>query len=73
MAYKYFDTRSRYCLGSLKEGTMLGDREVIFDCSPIYHIESVSYCTIGCISKENFIEFLDSYPIMKKAMTDRII
>ena len=52
---------------------MLGDREVIFDSSPVLHIESVSYCTIGQINKDNFLEFLDKYPQMRRSMTDRII
>lgn len=71
--YRFFDSRKRVCLGVLKEGSMKGEICVIFDSDPIYSIEVMSYSTIGHITKENFIEFLNHFPHMRPYIIDQII
>lgn len=50
--YKYIDSRKRIYLGDLKEGSLLGEIQVVFDSNPTFSIECMSYCTVGVIHKE---------------------
>ena len=71
--YKYIDSRKRIFLGNLKEGSLVGEIQVIFDSDPTYSIECMSYCTIGIITKDKFWEFIASFPEMKQVVIDQII
>jgi hypothetical protein len=71
--FKYFDTRQRLCLGTMKEGQLLGICQVMFECRPFYTIETMSYCTIGIIQNTAVKELLSNYIDMKKAFNDQVI
>ena len=64
--FKYLDSRKRIFLGNLKEGALVGEIQVVFDSSPVYSIECMTYCTIGVITKENFWEMITNFPEMKQ-------
>ena len=71
--FKYIDWRKRIYLGNLKEGSLVGEIQVMFDSDPVYSIECMSYCTIGIISKEKFWELITNFPEMKQTVIDFII
>ena len=52
---------------------MLGEIEVIFDNDPIYTIEAMSYCTIGQLEQEKFLDVLNKFPIFKQKMINQIL
>ena len=71
--FKYFDSRQRLCLGDLNEGSLVGVTQVLFDCNPLYTVETMSYCTVGEIENSKFIELITAYPDIKKAFKDQVI
>lgn len=36
--FKYIDTRKRILLGNLREGSLVGEINVVFDSAPVYSI-----------------------------------
>ena len=60
-------------LGTLVEGSLTGEICVIFNSNPVNTIESMSYCTIGMINEQNFLDFLSHFTKMKKFIIDQII
>ena len=71
--YKYFDTRQRLCLGDLKEGSLVGITQVLFDCNPLYTIETLSYCNIGHVTREKFIELAATFPDLRTSFRDQVL
>ena len=47
----------------------MGEVEVLFDSDPMYTIEAMSYCTIGIVSQESFLNVLQKFPEFKYKMT----
>ena len=60
-------------MGDLNEGSLVGVSQVLFDCDPLYTIETMSYCTVGVIPVEKFQELISAYPDIKKAFKDQVI
>ena len=48
-AYKYYDSRWRVCLGTLPEGSMIGEQIVLFNSDPVFSLECNLYTTIGML------------------------
>jgi CRP-like cAMP-binding protein len=61
------------CLGILRQGALSGETQVLFDSDPAYSIECQSYCTIGVISREKFIEVTTSFPDIRQTMIDQVL
>lgn len=43
---------------------------MLFDCNPLHTIETMSYCTVGTIPKDKFIELITVFPDIKIAFKD---
>lgn len=63
--YKYFDTRKRIWMGELNPGELRGETQLLFDSEPTYSLETKTYCTIGAISKNDFLDMCSLSPEFK--------
>ena len=68
--YRNFNSRKRVLLGTLVEGSLTGETCVIFNSDPVNTVMAMSYCTIGMINEQNFLEFLSHFTKMKKFIID---
>lgn len=46
---------------------------MLFDCNPNHTIETMSYCSVGTVPKEKFIELVTVFPDIKIAFKDQVI
>lgn len=51
----------------------MGITQVLFDCNPLYTIETMSYCTVGHVPRESFSEFVTVFPEVKVALRDQVL
>ena len=68
--YRKFSSRKHVFLGTLVEGSLTGETSVIFNTDPDYTIQAMSYCTVGMINEQNFLDFLSHFTQMKKFIID---
>ena len=71
--YKYFDQRRRVLLGPLQEAMLIGDTQIIFDMTPTFTVETMTYSNVGVVYYDEFKEFFERFPDMKKCLMDEII
>lgn len=71
--WKYFDSRQRLGLGDVRQGSLIGVTQVLFDTNPVYTIETQSYCSVGVVANTKFWELITAYPDLKKAFKDQVI
>ena len=70
--YKNFDMQ-RLCLGDLKQESVVGIHTVLFDCNPLYTIETMSFCNIGHVSRSHFKDIASDFPDLKIAFQDQVL